>query len=411
MLVEKYDEVTGDPLAGVEFKILPADGKLLTNNEGLTSGTGLYTTDHNGQITLNNLTPGSYIVTETKPLDGYSMTDGTSQTVVLSAGQTYRVRFYNTPDGNLVVKKVDSVTGSPLAGVEFKIECIDNSEFRSVQKTTDGSGTITLSRIPTGTYKVTETKALDGYEMDDVAQTAFVQPGETAELTFRNRPLGGLLIKKKDSVTGEPISGVTFKVAHSDGTVVGTGNGEFTTDAGGFISIPDLDAGTYIVQETKAKQGYVLDNSVKTIEVKDHQTYNLEFYNQPYGKLIVNKIDSVTGKPLQGVEFEIRNSAGELVGDYPMAEGVTTGSSATGQISSNGKMTTDAQGHITLNSVKPDTYTITETKTIPGYIIDSTPALLLSDQTTRKLLPSAMRRKALCLSGKSTAQQKNHWKA
>jgi len=101
--------------------------------------------------------------------------------------------------------------------------------------------------------------------------------------------------------------------------------------------------------------------------------YCCRMISSQYGKIIINKIDSETKKPLKGVEFEIRNSAGELVGDHPVADGVTTGSSSTGQISSNGKMTTGSQGHITLNSVKPDTYTITEIATIPRYILDSTP--------------------------------------
>ncbi len=376
LIVEKYDKVTGKPLSGVEFKIEPSDGKLLVDNEGLTSGNGLYRTDGIGQIILSGLTPGSYIVTETKPLDGYSMDDVESQNIVIANGGTHTIRFYNVPDGNLIIHKVDSVTGSPLAGVEFKIESVSNSGFEPITEVTDGSGLITKSRLPTGTYKVTETRTLPGYELDDIAQTAFVEPGTTKELTFRNRPLGGLLIKKKDSVTNEPISGVTFKIAHSDGTVVGTGNGEFITDSGGFISIPDLKAGTYLVQEIKAKQGYVLDDSVKTIEIKDHQTYNLEFYNQPYGKIIINKIDSSTKKPLEGVEFEIKNSAGELIGDYPLPE-TTGGSSSTGQISSNGKLLTDSNGQITVNSVKPGTYVITETATIPGYIIDSTPRSLI----------------------------------
>lgn len=75
--------------------------------------------------------------------------------------------------------------------------------------------------------------------------------------------------------------------------------------AGAYITIPDLEPGGYVVQEVKAKEGYLLDNTPKTIQIKDHQTYTLEFFNQPKGNLIINKLDSVTKAPLEGVEFEL----------------------------------------------------------------------------------------------------------
>ncbi len=48
LVVRKIDSVTKEPLAGVEFKIVTSDGKLVANNEGATSSNGLYKTDTNG---------------------------------------------------------------------------------------------------------------------------------------------------------------------------------------------------------------------------------------------------------------------------------------------------------------------------------------------------------------------------
>ncbi len=45
LIVEKYDSVTKQPLAGARFKITNANGELVPDNEGLTSSNGLYTTD------------------------------------------------------------------------------------------------------------------------------------------------------------------------------------------------------------------------------------------------------------------------------------------------------------------------------------------------------------------------------
>ena len=128
--------------------------------------------------------------------------------------------------------------------------------------------------------------------------------------------------------------------------------------------------------------------------VKDHRTYTVEFTNQPDGKIIVNKVDSATKKPLQGVEFEIRTSAGELIGDYPLAEGdssvggigTTTGGGSSsggtsagsaGQISSNGRYVTDVNGQITINHVRPGTIVIREIKTIDGYVKLDTPVTVV----------------------------------
>ncbi len=69
--------------------------------------------------------------------------------------------------------------------------------------------------------------------MDATPQTVVVNTNDAQMLTFTNTPKGGLLIKKMDSVTKEPLSDVTFKVTTPDGTVIGTTNGEYRTDANG----------------------------------------------------------------------------------------------------------------------------------------------------------------------------------
>ena len=69
----------------------------------------------------------------------------------------------------------------------------------------------------------------------------------------------------------------------------------------------------------------------------------------------------MTGAALGGVQFTVTNGSGELV------------AIADGMISSNGVYYTDNNGRITLDGLKPDTYVITETATISGYVLDRTP--------------------------------------
>ena len=203
---------------------------------------------------------------------------------------------------------------------------------------------------------VTETQALDGYILNSTPQTVVVNAGDTQTLTFTNQPYGGLLIKKMDSVTKEPLADVIFKVTTADGSVVGSGNGLYRTDENGYISIPGLKPDSYIVTEVQAKKGYLLDDVPRTIEIRDEKTHTLEFFNQPLGSLVIHKMDSVTKKPLEGVQFKITYADGKVV------------DAAGGLLSSNGLYWTDENGQITISGIT-GTVVVTEMETVPGYTI------------------------------------------
>ena len=122
------------------------------------------------------------------------------------------------------------------------------------------------------------------------------------QLYFGNSPKGSLLVKKIDSVTHKPLSDVEFMVTTADGTVVGDANGKFVTDSAGSFTVSGINPGTtLVVKETRAKAGYVLDDTPQTATIKAGQTVTLEFRNAPRGSLIIVKKDAVTGKGTDGV--------------------------------------------------------------------------------------------------------------
>ncbi len=369
LLIKKIDSETHEPLSDVEFMVTTADGTVVGD------ANGKFVTDSAGTILIEGIDPGTtLVVKETRAKTGYEL-DDTPQTATIKAGQTVTLEFRNAPQGCLLITKVDSVTRKPLSGVQFKIAGCNGCEYPAGTYTTDANGQIKLSHIPSGCYSITETKAAAGYLLNGTAQTVKVESGSCKEVTIANEPLGGLVIKKMDSVTKEPLSEVIFKVTTTDGAVVGTSNGEFRTDENGYITIPDLEPGGYVVQEVKAKEGYLLDNTPKTIQLKDHQTYTLEFFNQPKGNLIINKLDSVTKAPLEGVEFELTYSDGS----YVDAEG--------GTLSSKGLYTTDENGQIILSGLT-GTIVVTETKTIEGYTIHEetrTQTVVINPNDTQEL--------------------------
>jgi uncharacterized surface anchored protein len=356
LIVEKYDSVTKQPLSGAQFKITSANGELTPDNEGLTSSNGLYTTDANGQIVLSKLLPGTYIVTETRAPDNYQA-DPTPQTVVVNAGDTQTLRFYNQKQGTIVIRKLDKQTGEPLAGVEFQITYSDGSYLdddyghlssKGLYKT-DANGEIRISGV-VGTLVITETKPLPGYVMDEGTrtQTVRVNPTDTQTITVYNTKAGGLTIIKTDEETGERISGVQFEIRKLNGEIIGT----YTTDRTGVISLPQADNGWYQVTELKAAKGYRLDSQPYQIEVKDGQTATLEITNRQAGSAIIHKVDSLTGEGIYGVTFLVSDAKGNPIGTYQ----------------------SDNEGYVYIDKELADgKYTVREIECADGYILDTQP--------------------------------------
>lgn len=370
IVVEKYDSVTHEALPGCTFQLRFLGG---------TSGTGGTTigqkvTGKNGTAIWTGLKSGTYIVEEVDPADGYSIINASETIYLADSGEqsVVTVRFDNAPDGILLIRKVCSVNPSvTLANAEFKITYADgtligdsNGIFR-----TDEHGEIRIPGLKPGkSVIVTETRAPDGYLIDTQSQTVQIKEGRTVSLTFKNQPKGKLIIQKRDSATGQPLSGAEFRVTTAAGCEVGldgvigtstlTQNGIFTTDGQGEITITNLAPSAYVINEIKAPTGYVMDRASTNVVIgKNGDTQTVIVKNSKAGTLVIDKRDSLTGKPLQGVTFKVTTSTGEFV------------PAENGQISSNGLYFTDKDGKITIHGVV-GTLVVTETATIPGYTID-----------------------------------------
>ena len=355
LLIVKKDAVTGAPISDVEFFITDSDGSVIGN------ANGKYVTDSAGTIRIDGLTPGMTVIArEVRAKDGYIL-DDTPQSIKIKRNAVMTLEFRNQPKGGVLVKKVDAVTNAPISDVEFLVTDSDGNLIGNANGkfVTDSAGTFTITDIAPGTTLVIkETHAKDGYILDDTPQTVKVKSNEVIPVEFRNQPKGGVLVKKVDAATNEPISDVEFLVTDSDGNFIGNANGKFITDSAGTFTITDIAPGTtLIIKETRAKDGYLLDDTPQTVKVKSNEMITLEFRNQPLGGLRIIKLDSVTKKPLEGVQFRITYSDGSFVAD----EG--------GKLSSNGLYMTDANGEILIRDIV-GTLVVTEVKTIPGYTID-----------------------------------------
>ena len=358
IIIRKVDSESGQPLEGAWFRI-----RYLGGTSG-TGGTvvGEIKTSQNGTAILTGLAAGTYVCEEISAPDGYVITDAT-ETVYLSGKDqdVITVTFGNDKMGSLLIVKKDAVTGAPISDVEFFIIDSDGSVIGNAngKYVTDSAGTIRIDGLTPGmTVIAREVRAKDGYILDDTPQSIKIKRNAVMTLEFRNQPRGGVLVKKVDAVTNAPISDVEFLVTDSDGNLIGNANGKFVTDSAGTFTITDIAPGTtLVIKETRAKDGYLLDDTPQTVKVKSNEVVTVEFRNAPKGNLIIVKQDSVTKEPLEGVEFKITYADGS----YVDAEG--------GTLSSTGLYWTDKEGKISISGIS-GTIVATEVQTIPGYAID-----------------------------------------
>ena len=388
LIVTKTNALTEKPAPGTVFKIQreTADGGVVT--------LGTYKTDENGQIIVKDTEPGWYVITEVRAAQGMSLPsdpvtrkylapgenaydvdfeasvptssgNSSASTVKVTSGIEYTIgeEITNYPLNSIVIKKTDANTSELLAGAVFEVRKVSedisgNSGTIIGRYTTDNSGIIVITGLEAGAYIIEEVNPPANYLLSENSkQQAWLKADGTSvvEVVFTNYPYGSLLISKVDAETNKPLAGAKFKVTDSDGTVVGNANGEYTTDNNGEILISNLKPGSYIATELEAPDGYVRDDTPKTIDIgTDGKTYRLEFKNSPLSGIKIIKTDSETNEPLEGVSFVVSKLNGEKVGTFK----------------------TDNEGMIYISVLEDGWYTVTETKGLEGYHWDKEPRMV-----------------------------------
>ena len=363
----KENSITHDRIENVPFQVWYASNNTAT---GEYNDLGVFYTDEEGRIVLSDpdlsLRDGWFRVKELEPAPGFALADPDTQEAFIAAGEGHTFRFSNRPLSAISVWKYDSETGAAIEGAVFQVRYLSGNTSGTGGTVigtyrTSVNGSFTVTGCKAGTYIIEELSSDGSHGIDTPPQTVYLsgEDQEVVQVYFNNSPKGSLLIKKVSSADNSPISDVQFFVTESDGTVVGDSNGYFTTDSAGTILIEGIDPGTtLVVKETRAKDGFLLDDTPQTAQIKAGQTVTLEFRNQPTGQLIIHKLSGDDRKtPLEGVQFKITYSDGSFV------------DADSGQLSSNGLYWSNSAGQIILSGLT-GTVVVTEVESIPGYTID-----------------------------------------
>ena len=374
--IRKVDQ-DGKVFAGVSFRIYSDNGYDETK-----------VTDSNGEIVLKGLRPGTYTYVEI-PKSGYAADTKTRTFTVASDGKITPSEsevIVNTKN-SLMFKKAD-VDGNPVAGVVFKFTYSGSGENPFVADgtyTTPENGVLRFDTLPAGDYTVTEVSVPDVKYIKDTETHKFTvtssgtlttddaslnvegrdSAGMTLTMTNQTYPKMSLKLTKKDSSSGEALSGAEFTLYEWDGTEY-TKLGMLTpsADETGTYVYPVLqttekDEGKFKIIETKVPDGYTgaYEKEFSVDQTQTDQTIKVELNaeNKPNQVTIIKNDEN--GNAMNGITFRIWKT-----GDETNALTKVTGT--------DGEM--EGDGKIVLKKLAAGTWNYQETATKEGYRLDKT---------------------------------------
>ena len=362
-------------------------------------------TDRNGKVTVDRTLQESDITA-----DGGDFITPRIQLTGLTGGGKLTMTVENAPNtGTLEIRKTSD--DGKISGITFTLEeWVPGIGYCSIGKyTTDSQGCIQIPDVKIGTtLRVTE-MVPEGYVSENPVQTITIQSG-TNTVTFQNRPIfGNLELSKVDeSDPTVKLSGAEFTVTKPNGAKVPMK--EVLDQAGkgtGVYRLEGLPYGRYTVQETKAPEGYELNQAIFEVHITEEKTYVIQadgFEGVPnqqlIGSLTVHKVD-LENRPLSGVTFLLEYSMdGESWNPVVFREehSTITPGGCTSQGLKEGALTTGEDGMAVFSGLaitigqRHIQYRLTETATLEGYTLLAEPVFTgeLPDEGTRDVTITAV---------------------
>ena len=345
--------------------VIPADGLI-----------EIITLDENGAATANTDLPfGSYYIKEIATDEHYILSDIQYPFTFKYAGQDTETVEIKVNDGKPIEnkliygsvsgKKIDEngeVLGGALIGIFKADETEYTKEHAIMTATSEKDGSFSFAKVPYGKWIVREIEAPEGFVLDDTSYEVNIGENEQViEVEITDEYIhGNIELTKVDAdYPDNKLTGATFEVykdVNGDGKLDDGDEliGNLEETATGIYEMKELLYGKYLVRETKAPEGFVLDKSVYSVFIeKDETTYKVEnkagvgFINEAMkGNLKIKKTSS-DGK-VEGFTFRV-----------------------TGVNGYDSTFTTDKNGEISVDGLRIGEYTVSEVSdnVSAGYIL------------------------------------------
>lgn len=408
------ENIPDDKLAEVAFKI-KHNGKYLT----FTGSDGIYTykgeNNTGTELKLNKATYNfianelpareEYTVYEVSGTTGYSFSIDPVTFTITPAGSVKKVFTNKAMTGTISIVK-HSADGV-LSGWQFRVTgTAKTGQSYDKTFTTDAKGTITISNIRIGDYKVTEVKTgkTVGYITEN-SKDLEVKTDTVTTVNFENKPYANIVINKVDSVKGSALSGATFGIytdaeceipaqaytsatddTLTDAVITESATGKYTCN---FLPIESKNGTTYYVKELTAPEGYYLDTNVHAVTLKtanatvsvSNEIGKSDFNEYPYGHGAVikewkldNGTADMTADEIAQMKAELEKSLYFTVKDSNGKYITATG--ADGVYTYNGESTSEFKyvlknSTFTIAELPTGDYTVTEFSTLSDYTIKS----------------------------------------
>ena len=408
------ENIPDDKLAEVAFKI-KHNGKYLT----FTGSDGIYTykgeNNTGTELKLNKSTYNfvanelpareEYTVYEVSGTTGYSFSIDPVTFTITPAGSVKKVFTNKAMTGTISIVK-HSADGV-LSGWQFRVTgTAKTGQSYDKTFTTDAKGTITISNIRIGDYKVTEVKTgkTVGYITEN-SKDLEVKTDTVTTVNIENKPYANIVINKVDAKTGEKVSGATFGIytdaeceipaeaytsatddTLTDAVITESATGKYTCN---FLPIESKNGTTYYVKELIAPEGYYLDTNVHAVTLKtanatvsvNNEIGKSDFNEYPYGHGAVikewkldNGTADMTADEIAQMKAELEKSLYFTVKDRNGKYITATG--ADGIYTYNGDSTSEFRytlknSTFAIAELPTGDYTVTEFSTLSDYTIKS----------------------------------------